>query len=68
MVNTNLLKSKIVGAGMIQGELAKVLGISVKTLSAKINGKSTFSTREVVKICNILQITDNNEKALIFLS
>lgn len=68
MVNTNILKSKIVGAGMTQRDLAKALGVSVKTLSAKINGKSAFSTKEVVKTCDILQISDSNEKVFIFLT
>lgn len=68
MINKNMLKARIVGKGMTQEQLAKAAGMTVRTLSEKINGKRIFNTLEVVRICETLSITDNNEKALIFLS
>lgn len=67
MINTNQLKARIVGAGMTQGDLAKEIEMTEKTLSVKINGHRPFDILEAVKICEKLGITDNNEKASIFL-
>lgn len=67
MINTNQLKARIVGAGMTQGDLAKAVEMTEKTLSVKINGHRPFDILEAVKICEALEITDNNEKASIFL-
>ena len=52
---------------MTQGDLAKAVEMTEKTLSVKINGHRPFDILEAVKICEALEITDNNEKASIFL-
>ena len=67
MVNTNLLKGKIVAAGYSQGALAKELEMSENTLSARLNNKSSFNIGEVVAICEKLGIDDPNEIVSIFL-
>ena len=67
-MNMNKLRGKIVEAGMTQDELAKACGISRSTLSRKIRGRQPFDTREVIAICNTLNIHDNNEKVEIFLT
>lgn len=67
MINTNRLKAAIVGAGMSQVQLAKVVGMNKNTLSAKINGKASFNVDEVMKICATLGIQSDQEKCLIFL-
>lgn len=67
MTNRNMLRAKIAEAGLTQSELTKIVGMTERTLSKKINGKSIFNTLEVVRICEALNITDNNEKASIFL-
>jgi len=67
-VNRNLLKARIVSAGYTQARLAQEIGISKNTMSAKVNGKSSFDTVEIEKICYALGISSTSEKADIFLS
>jgi len=68
MLNKNLLKSVIVKNGYTQEKLAELLGMSANTLSSRITGASSFNVDEIDKICEVLGIVDNNEKADIFLS
>ena len=68
MVDKNLLKCAIVRAGMTQEKLAAAIGITSNTLTAKMLGRSFFDTEEIDRICDALSITDNNEKADIFLA
>lgn len=67
MLDAQKLKGKIVEAGMTQGELAKTIGISQNTLTRKLTGRRDFTVGEVVRICDALHITDNGQKAQIFL-
>lgn len=67
-MDMNKLRGKIVEAGMTQRDLADACGCSANTLSRKINGKTPFDTRDIRLICEALSITDNAEKAEIFLS
>jgi len=53
-------------AGQTQGKLAKRIGISANTMTAKINGRRVFNTEEVIKICNELGITGDQDKMDIF--
>lgn len=66
MTDTQKLKGLIVSAGKTQKDVAKETGISANTLSKKINGTCEFTVREIIKICDILNITDNAEKMKIF--
>lgn len=68
MLDKNLLKGAIARKGLTQRELAKMIGISENTLSSRMVGISKFNTDEIDDICKILEISDNNEKADIFLS
>lgn len=68
MIDKNLLRGAIARAGMTQEKLASAIGISQNTLSAKILGRSYFDTDEIDKICDVLSIVDNCEKADIFLA
>ena len=68
LIDKNLLRGAIARAGMTQEKLAAAIGISGNTLSAKILGRSFFDTDEIDKICTVLSITDNGEKANIFLA
>lgn len=68
MINKNLFLGRMVAAGYTQKTLASKLGITKNTINAKINGRGCFDTDEVTAICDILNITDNSEKALIFLA
>lgn len=68
MLNKNKLKGAIASAGLTQKELAARIGISENSFCNKMNGISYFDTHQILKICDILAITDNNEKVDIFLS
>lgn len=68
MLCKNLLKAAIVKAGMTQEKLAENIGISSNTLSSRINGASCFNTDEIDKICDVLRIESNYDKAAIFLA
>lgn len=68
MVDRNLLRGAIARAGLTQEKLADAIGINSNTLTAKMLGRSHFDTEEINKICEVLCITDNNEKADIFLA
>lgn len=67
MVNANLLRGRIVSAGYTQKQVASMLGISENTLSAKINGSSQFTLKEVYALIGYLRIRDNKEICEIFL-
>jgi transcriptional regulator with XRE-family HTH domain len=58
----------MVMAGMSQKDMAQKLKISKNTMSARMRGKGSFDTEQVVMICDILEISDPKEKCEIFLS
>lgn len=68
MLNKNLLKAAIVKAGYTQGKLAKCIGMSANTLSSRITGSSHFNVDEIDRICSVLHIIHNSDKADIFLA
>ena len=68
MINTNMLKSKMVLKGYTQRTLANDMNINKDTLNCKINGRSCFDTDQVTKLCELLDIEDPAEKCAIFLS
>lgn len=43
--------------GYTQEKLAKEIGINECTLNSKLNNKSHFNTKEIDKICEILDIS-----------
>ena len=58
----------LVRKGMTQNKLADALGITKNTLSNKVNGRTGILTSEAQRICEILEITNLEERAQIFLS
>lgn len=66
MVNTNLLRSRMVLAGYSQRKLAKAANIGVNVLNKKLNNNGVFRCDEVDRICEVLNITDASEKVDIF--
>lgn len=67
-MNRMKLIGKIAERGYTQKSLAAEIGMSENTLGSRLNGKSSFNVDEVNSICEALDITDNLEKAAIFLS
>ncbi|WP_195264066.1 DUF739 family protein [Clostridium sp. 1001275B_160808_H3] len=55
--NYDKLRGKIVEKFGTQGNLARALGVSERTLSLKLNNKIFFSQDEITKISQLLNIT-----------
>lgn len=68
MVKTNELQALRKRVGVTQAETAKAINCSVNSYCAKENNSRPFTIDEVVLLCDFLGITDNQEKAYIFLS
>ena len=68
MVNTRKLLGIMAERGVTQKGLAKKLNRSENTISSKIRGITPFDTQEAQEICDFLHITDNAERAEIFLT
>ena len=66
MTNTKLLEKRIKDSGLKKSYIAKVLGISPKTLTHKINNRTGFYGCEISAMCKLLGITDESEKNAIF--
>lgn len=68
MVDKYKLLGAIASAGLSQKDLAKKIGVSKNTINSKINGKNHFNTEQIDRICEVLKIDDDTEKARIFLA
>lgn len=55
-MNLQNIKAEIVRQGLTQKELAAKLGISSTGLNYKLNGKRKLTAKDLVKICNVLDI------------
>lgn len=67
MVNVNQLKGRIVMNGYNQREISSLLRISESLLSSKINNRAPFDTKEIDLLCELLNITEDQDKIDIFL-
>ena len=66
MVNTQLLDDKILSSGLKIGFIIEKLGISRQAFDRKKKNVYPFRCAEVYVICDLLQITDEQEKMEIF--
>lgn len=66
MTDTVLLRQKLKDSGYRLQFIADKVGISRQTLSMKVNNDSEFTTGEVEKLCDLLDICDLEEKNSIF--
>ena len=66
MTNTSLLELRIQKSGLKKSYIAKVLGITPKTLANKIVNRCEFKASEIDALCKLLGITDPAEKEAIF--
>ena len=66
-VNSELLDKKIEESGLKVSFIIDKLGISNNGFYKKKNGVTPFRASEVYVLCDLLKITDENEKKLIFL-
>ena len=58
----NLIKEK----GFKLKYIAQKIGITYYTLQRKINNEVTFNSEEILKLCDILNLKDLEEKEKIF--
>lgn len=68
MTNSLKLKSLLLLQGVKLKDLANLLGVSIQTISMKINNKRPFKLSEILKVCEFLHIEDIQERFLIFFS
>lgn len=66
MTNTELLEQKIKDSGRSKKWIAENLGITYAGLHKKINNITEFKAFEVKMICEMLGITDYEERERIF--
>ncbi len=66
MTETEKLKKVISDSGLKYSYIAEKVGLTYQGLKNKIENKSLFNVEEVEKLCNILDITDINQKEEIF--
>ena len=66
MTNRKLLEKKIKESGLKLGFIAEKLGISYHWLKRKINGEVPFKAYEIKILCDLLGITDLQEREEIF--
>ena len=66
MTDTKRLQSLIDESGYKQEFLAKSLGISSYGFARKRDNKSEFKPSEIDTLCDLLKITDINERFAIF--
>ena len=66
MVNTNKLLGKIKENGISVSDLAKRLGVSRPTITAKIQNKRSFTIDEMVAIRNELELSADDCKTIFF--
>ncbi len=66
MVNSLLLKSIMTKKGYSQSRVAKKIGITYQTFSAKINNKIEFKVNEVIALCKFLDISTQEKEEIFF--
>lgn len=66
-VNTELLDKKIEESGLKVSFIVEKLGLSHNGFYKKKNGITPFRTSEIYVLCDLLRITDEEEKKLIFM-
>lgn len=64
MTDTLGLKALLVRRNMTIERLSKLTGISRASLSYKINNKRDFTTREILKMQDVLLISDEERNAI----
>lgn len=67
-MKANLLRAEIVARDMTIASLAEAIGMKLKTMYNKMNGGSQFTVDEAVRICDVLNISDDEKKVHIFLT
>lgn len=64
MTNTRLLEQKIKDSGLKLTYIADRLGVVWITLRRKLDGENEFKQSEIVVLKDLLQLTDEDTKAI----
>ncbi len=67
-MNLKKLKGKIAESEKSKSAIAMEFGISIQALNKKLRGETKMTTDDAEKLCDVLGIYDNSEKAEIFLT
>ncbi len=67
MYNHKKLRGKIKEVAGTEINFAKMMGISQTSLSSKLNNKTDFSRSEIIKMQELLKITEEEFKEIFFL-
>lgn len=66
MTDSAKLRERIAASGLKHAFIAKYIGIGTAALTNKIANRSDFKSREINDLCELLGITDLQEKDAIF--
>ena len=67
MTNTKMLRQKIEDSGLKISEILKRIGIkSYYTLREKIENRKEFTASEIIKLCEILHLSNEDREAIFF--
>ena len=66
MTNGKLLEEKIQQSGLKKGFIAEKIGVTPNTLTALINNNAEFKASQIVAMCQVLNIKDDDEIKAIF--
>lgn len=68
VTNTLMLEAMIHNSGMKKGKIAETLGISSSALRKRMNNAVEFKGEEMLKLSQLLGITDMNTLQTVFFS
>lgn len=66
MINSSLLRKKIDDSGFKIRFVAKRAGMSYQSLLNKLNNRSEFRVAEIKKLCDLLNLTDDERNNIFF--
>lgn len=62
MINTRMVKARMLILGLTQPTVAELMGMNVATLNAKINNNRRIYIDEYFKLCDILKLNTAEER------
>ena len=65
-INYNKLKGRIVEMCGTQGKFAHAMGMSERTVSLKLSGKTPWKQTEIVKTAQVLELADEDIQSYFF--
>ena len=66
MTNTSKFEAVLILKGKTKTDIAKVINRSLQTVYNKINNIVDFKSKEIVAICEYLELTDEEREEIFF--